>query len=175
GSLYLYTVRLVDAEVISARQIVSANADEYGALEANRTPTQFAFALLYFGMTLIVVLSAILTGIAVADRLVRPIRRLIAAADDVSTGNLDVQVPVRSSDGDVASLGDTFNKMIQQLKSQRNELISAKDQIDERRRFTEAVLSGVSSAVIGVGPDGQVTIVNRPAEAMLGLSPQEAL
>ncbi len=175
GQLYLYTVRLVDAEVISARQIVSANADEYGALEANRTPTQFAFALLYFGMTLIVVLSAILTGIAVADRLVRPIRRLIAAADDVSTGNLDVQVPVRSSDGDVASLGDTFNKMIQQLKSQRNELISAKDQIDERRRFTEAVLSEVSSAVIGVGPDGQVTIVNRPAEAMLGLSPQEAL
>src|SRR5690606_6229327 len=175
GQLYLYTVRLVDAEVISARQIVSANADEYGALEANRTPTQFAFALLYFGMTLIVVLSAILTGIAVADRLVRPIRRLISAADEVATGNLDVQVPVRSSDGDVGSLGNTFNKMIQQLKSQRNELIGAKDQIDERRRFTEAVLSGVSSGVIGVGPDGRVSMVNRSAETMLQISLDDAL
>lgn len=172
---YLYTVRLVDAEVIGARQIVSANADEYSALEANRTNTQFAFALLYFGMTLIVVLSAILTGIAVADRLVRPIRQLINAADEVSTGNLDVAVPVRTSDGDVGSLGDTFNKMIQQLKSQRNELITAKDQIDERRRFSEAVLSGVTSGVIGVNFDGGITIINRSAEAMLRIVARDAL
>ncbi len=172
---YLYTVRLVDAEVINARQIVSANANEYGELEANRTTTQIAFALLYLGMTLIVVLSAILTGIAVADRLVRPIRQLIGAADQVSTGNLDVSVPVRASDGDVGSLGDTFNKMIMQLKSQRNDLVTAKDQIDERRRFSEAVLSGVTSGVIGVDSAGKVTILNRSATEMFGLSENKAV
>jgi two-component system nitrogen regulation sensor histidine kinase NtrY len=43
------------------------------------------------------VLSAIWTGIAVADRIVRPIRQLIGAADEVATGNLDVSVPVRQS------------------------------------------------------------------------------
>src|SRR5690606_31094319 len=117
--------------------------------------------------TLITVLSAIWTGIAVADRLVRPIRQLIGAADEVATGNLDVAVPVRQSDGDVASLGDTFNKMILQLKSQRNELITAKDVIDERRRFSEAVLSGVTAGVSGVARDGTITIVNRSAERML--------
>ena len=85
--------------------------------------TQVAFALLYLGLTLIIVLSAIWTGIAVADRLVRPIRQLIGAADEVATGNLDVAVPVRASDGDVASLGDTFNKMLLELKSQRNEIL----------------------------------------------------
>ena len=62
------------------------------------------FALLYLGLTLIIILAAIWTGIAVADRLVRPIRQLIGAADEVSTGNLDVAVPVRISDGDVGSL-----------------------------------------------------------------------
>lgn len=173
--VYLYTVRLVDAEVINARQIVSANANEYGGLEANRTTTQIAFALLYLGMTLIVVLSAILTGIAVADRLVRPIRQLIGAADQVATGNLEVSVPVRASDGDVGSLGDTFNKMIQQLKSQRNDLVTAKDQIDERRRFSEAVLSGVTSAVIGVDSAGTITIVNRAATGMFGLSGKKSI
>lgn len=172
---YLYTVRLVDAEVISARQIVGANATEYSGLEANRTTTQYAFALLYLGMTLIVVLSAILTGIAVADRLVRPIRQLIGAADEVASGNLDVSVAVRASDGDVGSLGNTFNKMIQQLKSQRNELLAAKDQIDERRRFTEAVLSGVTSGVIGVNSQGAITIINRSAEWMLDLPAEQAL
>ena len=172
---YLYTVRLVDAEVINARQIVSANANEYGGLEANRTTAQIAFALLYLGMTLIVVLSAILTGIAVADRLVRPIRQLIGAADEVATGNLDVSVPVRSSDGDIGSLANTFNKMIRQLKSQRNDLVTAKDQIDERRRFSEAVLSGVTSGVIGVDSNGEIAILNRSATEMFALTEKKAV
>jgi two-component system, NtrC family, nitrogen regulation sensor histidine kinase NtrY len=167
---YLYTIRLVDPEVIKARQIVRSNADEYRGLEATRPTTQLAFALLYLGVTLIVVLAAIWTGIAVADRLVRPIRRLIGAADEVSTGNLDVSVPVRISDGDVGSLADTFNKMILELKSQRNELVHAKDVIDDRRRFSEAVLAGVTAGVIGVDSNGIITIVNRSAETMLAIS-----
>ena len=166
---YLYTIRLVDPEVIRARQIVTANTNEYRGLEANRRTTQIAFGLLYLGLTLIIVLSAIWTGIAVADRLVRPIRQLIGAADEVATGNLDVSVPVRPSDGDVASLGDTFNKMLLELKSQRNEILYAKDLVDERRRFSEAVLAGVTAGVIGVDAYGTVTIVNPSAEAMLAI------
>ena len=172
---YLYTIRLVDPEVIRARQLVRSNAGDYRDLEGNRTATQIAFAILYLGLTLIVVLSAVWTGIAVADRLVRPIRQLIGAADEVSTGNLDVRVPVRFSDGDVASLGETFNTMIAELNSQRNELISAKDQIDERRRFSEAVLSGVTAGVIGVDSEGVVTIVNRSTESMLALRAGDAI
>lgn len=172
---YLFTIRLVDPEVIRARQIVRANTDEYRGLEANRRTTQVAFAMLYLGLTLIVVLSAIWTGIAVADRLVRPIRQLISAADEVATGNLDVSVPVRASDGDVASLGDTFNKMLLQLKSQRNELLDAKDLVDERRRFSEAVLAGVTAGVIGVDPEGIITIVNRSAENMLAISAEASV
>lgn len=172
---YLYTIRLVDPEVIRARQIVRANTDEYRGLEANRRTTQLAFAMLYLGLTLVVVLSAIWTGIAVADRLVRPIRQLIGAADEVATGNLDVSVPVRASDGDVASLGDTFNKMLLQLKSQRDEILTAKDLVDERRRFSEAVLAGVTAGVIGVDPDGIVTIVNRSAETMLAISAEASV
>ncbi|TWG59429.1 PAS domain-containing sensor histidine kinase [Aminobacter sp. J44] len=173
--LFLYTIREVDPEVIRARQIVRANTDEYRKLESNRFSTQVAFALIYLGVTLIIVLSAIWTGIAVADRLVRPIRQLISAADNVATGNLDVTVPVRQSDGDVASLAETFNNMILELKSQRNELIAAKDLIDERRRFSEAVLSGVSAGVIGVDHEGIITIVNRSAAKMLTLRPENAV
>ena len=100
-NMLLYTIKELDPEVIRARQIVRANTNEYRGLEANRMTTQVAFALVYIGITLIIVLSAIWTGITVADRLVRPIRQLIGAADEVATGNLDVSVPVRPSDGDV--------------------------------------------------------------------------
>ncbi len=172
---FLYTIRTVDPELIKALQIVKANAEEYTGLEANRTITQIAFALLYLGLTLVVLLSAIWTGIAVADRLVRPIRLLIGAADEVAQGNLDIALPVRRSDGDVASLSDTFNKMTTQLRTQRNEILAAKDQIDERRRFSEAVLEGVSAGIIGIDPDGTITIVNKSAEEMIAVPADAAI
>jgi two-component system nitrogen regulation sensor histidine kinase NtrY len=171
---FLYTIRAVDKQLIDAVKIVNTNAAEYQGLEENRTTTQIAFALLYLGLTLVVLLSAIWTGIAVADRLVRPIRLLIGASDAAASGDLDVVVPVTRSDGDVGFLSETFNKMIHQLKTQRNELLHAKDQIDERRRFSEAVLSGVTAAVIGVDPDGMITIANKSADHILGINADQA-
>ena len=78
------------------------------------------------------------------------VRRLIGAANVVSTGNLHVRVPVRQSEGDLAQLGETFNRMTQELRSQRDDIMRARDLIDSRRRFTEAVLAGASAGVIGV-------------------------
>ncbi|SKA33865.1 sensor histidine kinase NtrY-like [Consotaella salsifontis] len=171
----LYTVRAVDPEVIAALRAMEERSAEYNSLQNNRFNLQVAFALLYLGIALIVLLSAIWTGIGVADRLVRPIRLLISAADEVSEGNLAVSVPVRASDGDVGSLSNTFNNMILQLRSQRDELIHAKDVIDERRRFTEAVLSGVTVGVVGVQADGVVTMVNPSAERILGIDADEVV
>jgi two-component system nitrogen regulation sensor histidine kinase NtrY len=76
---------------------------------------------------------------------------------------------VRGSAGDIGSLASTFNTMTSQLKSQRGELLAANDKIDERRRFTEAVLSGVSAGVVGLDEKGRVELVNRSALAALGL------
>jgi two-component system nitrogen regulation sensor histidine kinase NtrY len=93
---------------------------------------------------------------------------LIDAAQEVSEGNLEVRVPVRTSDGDVGYLGQTFNGMLGQLKHQRDEILRATDLIDQRRRFSEAVLSGVSAGVMGVDDDGCITVANRPAALILG-------
>ena len=175
GDVFLYTVRAVDPEVISALRMMEERSAEYSNLAKNRFNLQLAFALLYLGITLIVLLSAIWTGIGVADRLVRPIRLLIGAADEVSEGNLAVSVPVRQSDGDVGSLSNTFNNMIFQLQTQRAELVRTSDLIDERRRFTEAVLHGVTAGVIGVESDGTISMMNPSAERMLATSSAEAV
>ncbi|WP_457589927.1 ATP-binding protein [Jiella marina] len=169
SNAFLYTVRAVDPQVMTALREMEERSAEYSSLRANRFGLQLAFALLYLGITLIVLLSAIWTGIGVADRLVRPIRLLIGAADEVSEGNLSVSVPVRVSDGDVGSLSNTFNNMIMQLRSQRGELVHAKDVIDERRRFIEAVLSGVTVGVIGIERDGAISMVNPSAERILAV------
>lgn len=171
---FLYTIRAVDPKVIAAMHLMEENTAEYQAMEAGRTSLQIAFAVLYLGFALIVLLAAIWTAIAVADRIVRPIRLLISAADSVATGNLAVVVPVRAADGDVGNLSRTFNKMISEIRSQRDEILEAKDEVDDRRRFIEAVLSGVTAAVIGVEEDRRITIVNPSAEEFLGV-PAEKL
>ena len=170
---FLYTIRAVDPKVMSAMRLMEDNTAEYKAMEAGRTSLQIAFAVLYLGFALIVLLAAIWTAIAIADRIVRPIRLLISAADNVASGNFNVVVPVRSVDGDVGSLSLTFNKMISQIRTQRDEILEAKDEVDDRRRFIEAVLSGVTAAVIGVEDDGVITIVNPSAEYFLAQSSEE--
>ncbi len=88
-------------------------------------------------------------------------------ADSVASGNLDVVVPVRAVDGDVGNLSRTFNKMVSEIRTQQDQILVAKDEVDQRRRFIEAVLSGVTAAVIGVGRDRRITIFNPSSEGML--------
>ena len=170
---FLYTVRAVDPRVMNAMRMVEDNTAEYKAMEEGRMSLQIAFAVLYIGFALIVLLAAIWTAIAVADRIVRPIRLLISAADNVASGNMNVLVPVRAADGDVGSLSRTFNKMISEIRTQRDEILEAKDEVDDRRRFIEAVLSGVTAAVIGVEHDRRITIANTSAEELLSLKSDE--
>jgi two-component system nitrogen regulation sensor histidine kinase NtrY len=42
--------------------------------------------------------------------------------------------------------------MTQELRTQRDDIVRARDLIDSRRRFTEAVLAGASAGVIGWMP-----------------------
>ena len=172
---FLYTVRAVDPKVMGAMRLMQENASEYQSMEAGRVSLQIAFAVLYIGFALIVLLAAIWTAIAVADRIVRPIRLLITAADSVASGNMDIVVPVHAVDGDVANLSRTFNKMISEIRTQRDEILEAKDEVDDRRRFIEAVLSGVTAAVIGVESDRRITIVNSSAETLMALEAPDML
>jgi two-component system nitrogen regulation sensor histidine kinase NtrY len=172
---YLYVTRLLDPRVVPQLQATRASVTEYAALEARRLGVQVAFALMYTVIALIVLLSAVWIGFNFANRLVAPIRRLIGAANAVSAGNLYVRVPVRQAEGDLAHLGETFNRMIQDLRTQRDDIMNARDVMDSRRRFTEAVLSGASAGVIGVDGNGNVSILNRSAEKLIGRTESEAL
>jgi two-component system nitrogen regulation sensor histidine kinase NtrY len=124
-NVYLYVARFIDPQVLAQIRETQTSIAEYTNLEARRLGVQIAFALMYTVIALTVLLSAVWVGFAFANRLVAPIRRLIGAADIVSTGNLHVQVPVRRSEGDLAQLGATFNKMTQELRTQRNDIGAA--------------------------------------------------
>ncbi|HEX8809228.1 MAG TPA: HAMP domain-containing protein, partial [Xanthobacteraceae bacterium] len=164
--MYLYGARILDPRVMAQLRATQESVGEFANLEARRLGIQIAFGLMFAIIALIVLLSSAWIGLDFANRLVAPIRRLIGAANVVSTGNLDIQVPVRRSEGDLARLGETFNKMTQELRTQHEDIVRARDLIDSRRRFTEAVLAGASAGVIGVNADGRISILNRSAERL---------
>jgi two-component system, NtrC family, nitrogen regulation sensor histidine kinase NtrY len=172
---YLYVARVLDPQVVAQLRATQAGITQYAALESQRLGIQIAFALMYTVIALIVLLSAVWIGLNFANYLVAPIRRLIDAAQIVSTGNLFVQVPTRGGEGDLGHLGETFNRMTRELRTQHEDIVRARDLIDSRRRFTEAVLAGASAGVIGVDSESRVSILNRSAERLIGHSQNEAL
>jgi two-component system nitrogen regulation sensor histidine kinase NtrY len=172
---YLFVTRILDPLVVANLRQTQASIREYADNETRRLNVQIAFGLMYTVIALTVLLSAVWIGLNFANRLVEPIRRLIAAANVVSTGNLYVQVPIGKSQGDMAQLGATFNKMTQELRTQRDDIVRARDLVDSRRRFTEAVLSGASAGVIGIDSAGKIGILNRSAEKLIGCTETTAL
>jgi two-component system, NtrC family, nitrogen regulation sensor histidine kinase NtrY len=167
NEVYLFISRAVDPRVVQYLLVTEQNASEFQAMQDRRFGVQLSFGFMFLGLALIMLLAAMWIAINFADRLVLPVRRLMVAAQQISSGNLYVQVPVRREEGDLAVLGQSFNRMTNDLRTQRNELIDAKDQIDARRRFTEAVLAGVSAGVIGIDRSMRITLVNRSACRLL--------
>jgi two-component system nitrogen regulation sensor histidine kinase NtrY len=175
NDMYLYVAQMLDPRVVAQLTATRDSISEYANLEARRIGIQIAFALMFAVIALIVILSSAWIGLDFANRLVAPIRRLIGAANVVSTGNLNIKVPIRGSEGELARLGETFNKMTAELRTQHADIVRARDVIDSRRRFTEAVLSGASAGVIGVTAEGRITILNRSAERLIGRPESEVL
>lgn len=170
GNLYLFVARGVSPTVIDQLRRTEQGVAEYNQLRKRRSGLQIAHGLLFFMISLTGMLAAIWAGLWFAGRFVAPIGRLIAAAQFVSKGNLDVVLPERRGEGDLRRLSATFNTMTSELKSQQDDLMSANEQLLERRRFIEAVLSGVSAGVIGIDSQGHIRLVNPSAEQLLARS-----
>ncbi|MBA4783211.1 MAG: PAS domain-containing sensor histidine kinase [Rhizobiales bacterium] len=158
---FLYAVKAVDPKVVQYLRDAELKSAEYSSLQASRTGTQIAFALLYLGVALVLLVSSVWLAINFADNLVNPIRQLMLAAEQVSKGDLSVQVPVRKREGDIAALSETFNVMTNQLNDQRRDILDVNDKLDQRRRFIETVLAGVTAGVVGVSADGRIEVINR--------------
>ena len=129
---FLYVARPVDPFTVAFPREAAHLVGLYDAFDSHRQGIQIAFATMYVAIALVMMLGATWFGLSFANQLVAPIRRLIAATDEVATGNLHVQVPVRRQEGDLAHLGATFNKMTSELRLQQNRLIAASNLIDER-------------------------------------------
>ena len=160
-NFFLYSARVTGAEQMTARMHrAQAVIAEYQALLTSSRSLQLRFNAALLGISLLIVGIAVWIALAVADRLVRPVGELVAAARRVATGDLTARVPEPKSDDEVGTLANAFNQMTGRLQEQTGAL-------ESRRALIEAVMSGVSAGVISIAADGRIRLINRSAAMLL--------
>lgn len=166
---YLYVTRDVQGSVLRLLDETRETVGFYEQLERDRDKLLRDFALIYLGFALLVIVAATLLGLWFAERLSRPVGRLAGAAERIAAGDLAARVREERSGDEIALLSRSFNRMADEVETQRNALVAAKDETEARRQFIEAVLSGVTAGVIGVDAAGRIDLVNEAAAELLGL------
>ncbi len=172
GDRYLYVTREVDGTLFNLLDETQKTAVLYQQMENDRTAYLLNFAVLYFALALLLIVSSVLFALWFAERLSKPIGRLAAAAKRVGAGELTTQVIEDVGDDEIAQLGRYFNQMTKQLKHQRDTLIENTEQIEERRQLFDSVLSSVTSGVIVLNPDGHVNFTNNSANILINKGKQ---
>lgn len=170
ADLYLYTSRLIDGQVLERIRQNEAAAELYHQMESAKTQWRITVPLIFGIMALLLLSGAVWVALVLAGQMAKPITRLVVAAQKIGDGDLAARVKVGQRDDELNSLSRTFNVMAIQLQTQQQALIAANRQLDDRRRFTELVLSGVSAGVIGLNEDGEIDLPNRSASELLGVN-----
>ncbi|MCB2099521.1 MAG: PAS domain-containing sensor histidine kinase [Rhodobacterales bacterium] len=165
---YLIVGRFVSARVLDNIESTRSAVHEYRQLEQRRDTILITFVMIFAVTAVLLLLAAVWMGMSMASRLTQPLSSLILAAGRVSEGDLAARVEASNAPDEIGSLGRAFNRMTTQLRSQQQGLIDANRELDERRRFTETVLAGVSAGVVGLDAEGRITLPNRSATELLG-------
>ena len=167
---YLYVSRTVDGKILNLLDETMESAITYNTMETQREKILWSYGLLYLGFATFVILSSILLGMLFAERLSRPVGRLAGAAQRLGAGDFDVKVIEEKGDDEIAMLSRVFNHMTKQVKRQRDDLITANEYTERRRRLFDSVLSGVTAGVIGLSSDGNIGFINLAAQKLLNLN-----
>ena len=166
---YLLVGRSIDPKVTEYIEKTKGAVNEYQNIENRLDEFQIYLVAVFIFAALLLLMVSVWFGLTIATQLATPISKLISAAERVSKGDLSIRVDSMSSSDELGILSRTFNRMTSQLEQQREGLMAANQQLDERRRFTQTVLSGVSAGVIGLDSEGRINLPNRSASELLSV------
>src|SRR5437867_6907975 len=155
---------------------IEQSFQEYKQLKVVKNPIKGIYILLFLLMTLIVVFSFVWFGFYLARGITGPIAELAEGTREVAAGNLAYKVHARADD-EIGALVKSFNRMTDDLSESKRRLEEAyldlqdkHTELEDRRRYMETVLEAITTGVVSLDPQGQITTVNRAAATMFGLN-----
>ncbi len=157
-----------DVGVLSSIKAIDNARSVLSKYDTDRELYSRIYFLTILETAFLILFTAIITGVFLANRIIEPLGRMVEGAEKVRSGDLTARVDVKGDWGEMSDLGSAFNRMTQQLSAQREELVKEHNLSERRRQFTEAVLSGVRAGVIGLSEEGRITLMNASADRLIG-------
>ena len=165
----------VRSSLTTTAAAISGEYKAYREQAEQREVVRLSSQALLLVVMLICLFLAIWIGLYFSKGITGPIQQLVEGTKAIAAGDLDYSVEAVTTD-ELGILISSFNQMTRDLKQGQVELEEANRnlvitnlELERRRRYTETLLSNLSSAVISFDAEGRVNTVNPSARALLGV------
>ena len=180
-SSFLVTTLLIPAPQLELMKTVSEGIAGYKQLVILKAPIKLSLIIMLLIITLLILFGAIWFGFYIARSLTGPINNLASATRRIADGDLDFHLE-KQSDDEMGLLVDSFNSMTADLRASNAKLGEAHTALQEsnliseqHRRYLETILENVAAGVIALDEHNKITTINRFAEELLQIKPQNLL
>jgi len=178
---YVVIGMMIPPDLSEKMASISRGFEGYQQIKLLKTPIKTTYYMTLSIVALLVVFCSVWFGFYLAKSITIPIMEFAEGTRRVAEGDLSFNIDL-TSDDEIGSLVDSFNKMTRDLRLGREQLeLSAKmlheqkDEIEERRQYMEIVLRNVSAGVISLDNKGIVRTINKSAEEMLDIRADDVL
>ncbi len=175
----LVGIRFVPAQLAARLESITNGYEHYLQLKMLHNPLKRSHFITFSIVTILAVFAAVWFGFYLAKNLTGPIQNMVDATRRIADGDLDVRLDTDRSD-EIGMLMESFNSMTSDLRESRekldrayNALQSTNIELEDRRRYMEVVLSNIAAGVVSVDAHGNITTINKSAEALFGLRAEE--
>ncbi|MDX8045414.1 cell wall metabolism sensor histidine kinase WalK [Gracilibacillus sp. S3-1-1] len=121
---------------------------------------------IFLNGTLLAIIVSVILGVLVARTITKPITEMRRQAMVMARGDFSRKVNVYGQD-EIGQLAMTFNDMNDRLKL-------ANQSTEEERRKLSTILSKMSDGVIATDEEGNITVMNEPAQRLIGITLNDA-
>jgi nitrogen fixation/metabolism regulation signal transduction histidine kinase len=126
--IYLIASSKIDQNILDHKHNIKNAILEYTNLATQRAGLKMTFMTFFFFVTILLLAVSILAGLLFANGIVRPVNKLIIATRNVSVGDYNTPIKAKKFNNEWDVLISTFNRMIEQLEYQKQQLIISNKQ-----------------------------------------------
>ncbi|MFO0752404.1 MAG: ATP-binding protein [Thermodesulfovibrionales bacterium] len=148
--------------------------EDYVKLESFKNPLRLNYVITLGFLTLLMVFAGLWVSLKISRGITTPIQSLAMATEQVASGDLNVQVTVKSED-EIGMLIASFNQMVRQLKDSNDSLEKAYQESDRRRLYLENILENINSGVLFLAGTGEIMTINRAACSILNARQEDII
>ena len=151
----LVLTRFVPGSFVNRLHAISKGLQEYRQLKMLKTPIKASHMITLSIVTLLIIFTSVWFGFYISKEVTVPINELAEATNRIASGDYDFFIDLETKD-EMGLLVNSFNRMTMDLKTGKNRLESANQELVasnlelEQRRLYMEIVSGQCGCRSGV-------------------------